>query len=197
VWLAVSKDDGKTFAAEKPAWDEPTGACGCCGMRGFTDSKGSTFFLYRAAGEKVNRGMYVLRSTGPDRPFTGEQLDKWRMDTCPMSSEALAQGPRGTFAAWDNDGQIYFCFLQAPVFAVPAPGKGGNRQHPALAFNKKGEMILVWTEGTGWQRGGSLHWQVYDKDYTPRDAGRRPGAIPVWGLPAVVAESDGRFTILH
>src|SRR4051794_1753465 len=33
VWVAISNDDGKTFAAEKSAWNEKTGACGCCGMR--------------------------------------------------------------------------------------------------------------------------------------------------------------------
>lgn len=59
-------------------------------------------------------------------------------------------------------------------------------------------MILVWTEGTGWNRGGALEWQVYDKTgKATSESGRRPGAIPVWGLPTVVAESDGRFTILH
>ena len=25
VWVSMSHDDGKTFAPEKPAWDEPTG----------------------------------------------------------------------------------------------------------------------------------------------------------------------------
>lgn len=29
------------------------------------------------------------------------------------------------------------------------------------------------------------------------ESGRQPGAVPVWGLPAVVAEPDGRFTIFH
>ncbi len=58
-------------------------------------------------------------------------------------------------------------------------------------------MILVWTEGTGWNRGGNLAWQVYDKAGNPIESGDRAGAIPVWGLPAVVAEADGRFTILH
>ena len=33
VWLARSTDEGKTFAAEKAAYDKPTGACGCCGLR--------------------------------------------------------------------------------------------------------------------------------------------------------------------
>jgi hypothetical protein len=59
-------------------------------------------------------------------------------------------------------------------------------------------MILVWTEGTGWERGGALAWQVYDKDGQPTgEAGRRDGAIPVWSLPAVITEADGRFTIVH
>ena len=59
-------------------------------------------------------------------------------------------------------------------------------------------MILVWTEGTGWNRGGGLAWQVYDKAGKPTaSAGRRPGAIPVWGLPAVIAEPNGDFTIFH
>lgn len=201
VWVAISKNEGKTFAAEKPAWSEPTGACGCCGMRGFTDRKGNAFFLYRGAGAKINRGMYALKSTDQGKSFAGQQLDNWRIETCPMSSEGFAEGPRGVYAAWDNEGQIFFSLTQSPLAAnvpvIAAPGNSGNRRHPALAFNKKDEMILVWTEGTGWMRGGSLHWQVYDKNFTPTDAGRRPGAIPVWGLPAVVAEADGRFTILH
>ena len=58
-------------------------------------------------------------------------------------------------------------------------------------------MILAWTEGTGWQRGGALAWQVYNKNLEPLESGRRPGAIPVWGLPAVVAEANGNFTIYH
>ena len=39
-----------------------------------------------------------------------------------------------------------------------APGQSGNRKHPVITSNTKGEMILVWTEGTGWKRGGSLAW---------------------------------------
>ena len=58
-------------------------------------------------------------------------------------------------------------------------------------------MLLAWTEGTGWNRGGALAWQVYDKAGKVTEAGRRDAAIPVWGLPSVVAEPDGRFVILH
>ena len=201
VWVAISGDDGKTFAAEKPAWDENTGACGCCGMRGFADLKGNAYFIYRAASEKINRGMYVLKSSDHGKSFAGQQLDNWKIATCPMSSEAFAEGPAGVHVAWENEGQIYFSSIQSPTQAKDrvrvAPGPGGSRQHPALAFNKNGDMILVWTEGTGWNRGGALAWQVYDKAGVPGESGRRAGAIPVWGLPTVIAEANGSFTILH
>jgi hypothetical protein len=196
VWVAISNDDGKTFAAEKPAWDKKTGACGCCGMRGFTDSKGNVYFVYRAASEKVNRGMYVLMSKDQGKSFSGEQLDNWKVDTCPMSSEAFAEGPDGICVVWDNDGGIFLnnrLFSKAQsLHSVPKGSK--TQQHPALAFNKRGDMIRVWTEGTGWNRGGDLVWEVVGKN---READVRRDAIPVWGLPAVIAEPNGDFTIFH
>jgi hypothetical protein len=201
LWVSVSGDEGQTFAPEKPAWDEPTGACGCCGIRGFADSKGDAYFLYRAASEKINRGMYLLRSIDHGKSFAGMRLDHWQITSCPMSTEAFAEGPSGIVAAWDNEGQIFFVNMQAGKLAgapVPLPGGAGDRQHPALAVNKDGAMILVWTEGAGWNRGGALAWQVYDKAGHPTAlAGRRAGAVPVWGLPSVVAEKDGNFTIFH
>lgn len=202
VWVAASSDHGKTFAAERPV-NPDTGACGCCGMRGFADSQGQAYFLYRAASMKENRGMYSLYSADNGKTFLSEQQDNWKIASCPMSSEAFAEHPQGgVYGAWDNEGQIYFRLIQNPkklndpqLFV--APGKTGDRQHPALAFNKKGEMLLAWTEGTGWNRGGAVAWQLYDKNMQPAQSGRRSGAIPVWGLPAVVAESNGDFTIYH
>jgi hypothetical protein len=66
-----------------------------------------------------------------------------------------------------------------------------------VAFNARGEMIVAWTEGTGWERGGALAWQVYDRAGKPTgERGRVDGGIPVWGLPAVVGTDRG-FTIIH
>lgn len=60
VWIARSADDGKTFAAEQPAWDEATGACACCGLKCFADSRGTVYLLYRSATESIHRDIYAL-----------------------------------------------------------------------------------------------------------------------------------------
>ena len=119
-----------------------------------------------------------------------------------MSSEALVEGPSGVLAGWETTGQVMFGRLDRQTLKVAAPisapGEGRDRKHPALAENAAGETILVWTEGTGWQRGGALAWQVYDPSGKPTaEKGRLPGGIPVWGLATVAARPDGGFVIIH
>lgn len=202
VWVARSTDEGKSFTPETAVFDKDTGACACCGMKSFVDSKGAAYFIYRAATESVHRDLYLLASADGGKSYQGSLLHEWKINICPMSSEAFAEGPGGLYTAWDTDGQVYFARIKAGSPAsedpVAAPGQGKGRKHPSLAVNNKGEMILVWTEGTDWQRGGALAWQVYDKSGTPTaDRGRVADGISVWGLPTVIAEPDGRFTIIH
>src|SRR5437879_10167524 len=107
-----------------------------------------------------------------------------------MSTMALVEGPSGVVAAWETDGQIYFAGAKPGTDSLTkpqaAPGTGRERKHPALAVNAKGEMILVWTEGTGWEKGGALAWQVFDNSgKATEDRGQSDGGIPVWGLPTV------------
>ncbi len=118
-----------------------------------------------------------------------------------MSTMTLVQGQSGVAAAWDTDGQIYFTTIKPGTTRFteprPAPGTAAGRKHPALAVSARGETLLVWTEGTGWQRGGALAWQLFDKAGKPTTTrGRVEGGIPVWGLPTAVA-TGGDFTIIH
>jgi hypothetical protein len=118
-----------------------------------------------------------------------------------MSTMAFVEGPSGVVAAWETEGQIYFAGLKPGTtsFTKPqqAPGDGKTRKHPSLAINARGEMLLAWTEDTGWEKGGALAWQVFDANGKPTDQkGRVDGTIPVWGLPTAVV-SDGGFTIIH
>jgi hypothetical protein len=201
VWVAKSTDDGKTFSTEVLANKQPTGACGCCGMRGFVDSKGALHLLYRSASGGT-RDMYLLSSKDQAKSFQSSMLQKWKIDICPMSSEAFAEGPKGVLAAWQTEEQVYFATLKPGTNEIGkpqgAPGTGPKRKHPALAVNDKGETILVWTEGTEWNKGGSLAWQVYDAAGKPTEQkGRLDGGVPVWGLPTVVATPAGEFIIIH
>jgi hypothetical protein len=202
VLLARSIDDGKTFAREEVIFGKAEGACGCCGMKAFVDRKGSVYMLYRAAREVVHRDMYLLCSKDRGSSFEGKLLQEWEIGTCPMSSETFAQGPEGVVAAWETGGQVFVTRIDPETFEVAkpqrAPGSAAERKHPALAFNAQGDMLLAWTEGTGWQKGGALAWQVYDKSGSVQGGvGRVNGAIPVWGLPAAAAGKDGNFQIFH
>jgi hypothetical protein len=202
MWVARSTDDGATFAPEEPAFERETGACACCGTRALADRAGNVYALYRAATGGVDRDLYLL-AKAPDAPrWTGRSLQPWRTSTCPMSSASLSEAPKGILAAWETEGQVAFAQInprtQAVSKPISPPGRAGTRKHPAVAGNTRGETILVWTEGTGWQKGGNLVWQVFDRDGKPTgEAGKLRGGIPVWGLPTVVAGPFGGFTIFH
>ena len=199
VWVAVSTDDGRTFAREQPASDISTGACGCCGMDAAVDRAGTLFVLYRSARDLVHRDSYVLTSRDGARTFTSTMLQDWSINACPMSTFSLAEGADGMLAAWETAGQVQFARVGRPeeVRVIQPAGATRTRRHPSLAVNAAGQILLAWTEGTSWQRGGSLAWQVFDRQGRPvGELGRAPG-VPVWGLVAAVANRDGGFTILY
>lgn len=201
VWVACSTDDGKTFADEKAAFDKDTGACGCCGLRAFAGRDGNVYVLYRSAGQRVHRDTYVLISRDKGASFRGEDLHPWRIEACPMCSYAFAQGPADVLAAWETNGQVYFARIDPATGkrseTIAAPGDSRERKHPVVAVNKQGQILLAWTEGMGWQRGGSVAWQVFDKDGKPTAAKGRAEGVPTWSLVAVFPRADGGFTIVY
>jgi hypothetical protein len=202
MWVARSSDDGASFSPEEPAFEEQTGACGCCGTRGLADSHGRVYILYRtAASAGTERDMYLLTSRDQGRHFEGQMIHPWKLSGCPMSSESLAEQGDRVLAAWQTKEEVYFGAIdpQSGKVSTPArPPGNASRNHPAVAGNRRGETILVWAEGTGWQKGGALAWQVFDQTGRATDQkGRVERGIPIWGLPTVVARPDGSFLIVH
>jgi hypothetical protein len=200
VWLATSMNDGQNFSKEVAVSDPSTGACGCCGMDGLVDRTGVLFLLYRSARDVVHRDTYLLSSADGAR-FSSTKLDEWHIGACPMSTFSLAQTAESIHAAWETDGQVQFARIVAGVpqpTVVPSTPFGGakKRRHPSLAVNARGQILLAWSEGTAWQKGGSLAWQVYEKDGRSIANGRAEG-VPVWGLSAGFATPDGQFTIVY
>ena len=214
VWLARSSDSGATFAAETAAWSEPTGACGCCGMRLL--AAGDTLrILYRSATAQINRDIFSLVSSDRGRTFTGSRLHEWDINACPMTSMSIAEQGARVLGAWETDGQVYFTDLAARGAAPRAPARTGaeRRKHPRLAIDKDGRVLMAWTEtappssssssassssSPAHNHGGSsLSWQVFGADGQPIGAaGSRPG-VPALSLGVVAARPGGSFVIFY
>ncbi|HVX13005.1 MAG TPA: hypothetical protein VHC22_17610 [Pirellulales bacterium] len=203
VWVAHSEDDGRTFEPERAAREDDTGCCGCCGMRALADRDGHLFILYRSAEQAKQRDMWLLASDNRSRTFSTSLVDRWEADTCVMSTAALAAGSDsadGPLAAWETQGQVYFGRVHDGRIShpTPAPGLTGGRKHPTVAVNKSGQIVLAWTEGMGWERGGMVAWQIFDADQRPiAGAAGRAAGVPVWSLVAAFARPDGQFVVVY
>jgi hypothetical protein len=201
VWIARSRDDGRTFAKESSATAEPTGVCGCCGMKLFADSRGEVYALYRSARRDVHRDIYLLHSTDAAGTFSAALLHPWNINACPMSSMTFVETGALVFGAWETQTQVYFAPVsrganRARSAIVAPPGQNPKRKYPALARNRRGETLLAWVEGSAWQRGGALGWQIFDPSGRPSAACSTPRDVPVWSFPAVFARPDDGFTII-
>jgi hypothetical protein len=117
-----------------------------------------------------------------------------------MTTFALAQGPTGIQAAWETQHQIHTAILN------PATGTASNvapisgdavRKHPTITINKAGNRLIAWTEGTAWARGGTVAWELQDRNGARLNGAVNAGPVPIWGLVSAVAMPDGSFLILH
>jgi len=200
VFVARSSDEGKTFQRESAAISKPTGACGCCGMRAFADSRGEVFAFYRAAYQMTNRDETLLISRNNAAAFEIAYSHHWNMGTCPMSSASISESSSSgeILAAAETHGRVFFVRLDPQTGKVSSPVSPETpAKHPVAIANRRGEVLLASAEGTGWNQGGSVAWQIYDREGKPiGDKGRAEG-LPTWSLPTAFAESDGNFTIIY
>ena len=200
VYLAHSTDDGRTFSREVAISPAALGACGCCGMRSFADQNGTLYVLFRAAAQSIHRDIRLLISRDHGDTFRVENVAPWNVNACPMSTAYLTEGGQRVVAAWETEGEVYFDQIDpGPLKLSPpisAPAAGINRKHPAVAASAN-RQLLVWTEGTGWSKGGSLGWQFFDNSGKPIGAAGHAPGLPVWGLPSAFADDQGNFTIVY
>ena len=200
VFVALSRDEGRTFPRETPALTLPIGACACCGMRAFADHSGAAYILFRAATGGVNRDETLLVSRQPGAAFEIATAHKWQASVCPMSSATLTAADGGALAAWETAEQVYYAKVNPRTLQVSAPSSPAGRtgrKHPVAVANGRGETLLVWTEGTGWARGGAVAWQVFGAGGEPTSAAGRADGVPAWSLATAFAQPNGDFVIVY
>lgn len=201
IWMTRSTNEGATFGTEIRANPDATGVCGCCGMRAAAGANGKLFALYRSAAKQIHRDMYLLVSADRGDSFRSTKVDPWTVRVCPMSSMAFGIGNGDPLATWETEGQVHFSRFDPAsgklANRLAAPGFDRGRRHPVVASNTDGETILAWTEGMGWNKAGSLAWQVFDKSNKPTAEKGRASPVPAGSVVAVFARPDGRFVVVH
>ena len=198
VFVAKSTNDGARFASEKLATAKPTGACACCGMKAFIDSAGHVFAFYRSAADKLHRDETLLISLDQGHDFDIAYTHGWKVPTCPMSSASFCETKDSIVAAGETHGRVFFVRVNAKTRKASAPTSPETKaKHPAVASNSKGEVLLAWVEGTGWAKGGSVAWQVYDTAGNPTAEKGKADGVPAWSLVSAFSNPDGTFTIVY
>lgn len=201
VFVAHSQDSGQSFAPERLAIEKATGACGCCGMKAFADGRGNLFISYRGALETGYRDQLLLVARNGGLDFQIALTHPWKVATCPMSSTSFTRTGVSVLAAWETAGQIYWSLLgpegQRPSPPVAPPAVGKNPKHPIVVGNSRGEVLLVWTEGTGWAKGGDVASQRYDSAGKPIGERGHVTGLPTWSMAAAAATPADGFVIVY
>ncbi|MBD94248.1 MAG: hypothetical protein CL482_08320 [Acidobacteria bacterium] len=198
VYMAVSRENGALFDLPRAVSPAAEGACGCCGLRTVTDDAGVLYVSYRGAGENIHRGMRLLTSTDQGRTFTDYLVQPWELNACPIATTTLSAGPDGTLVAWETDGQVYFADVDRLDDPVSPPGEAEfRRKNATVASNERGDILLAWGDGPGWQSGGTLHWQVFDRAGRSRgEEGLGSSPIPARSVPTIAVRPAGSFVVV-
>ncbi|MFT7513748.1 MAG: hypothetical protein ACI9QL_002962 [Candidatus Omnitrophota bacterium] len=189
IYLKHSGDDGRRFELARPVSPMGTGVCGCCAMQAFVDRTGHVYIVYRTA-DGTNRDIMLLVSTDGGKTFAQRRIDSWKVDRCPMSSMSFAESARGVLVGWEKEQQVYVGLLKPGttewLVSAEASGQGKGRKHPVFAVGPEGTILLAWTENTGWKRGGSGAYELFDADLRSQGPAHGFKGVAVWSFVAAV-----------
>lgn len=194
VYVATSDDAGTTFGKEQLI-STSKGTCSCCGLKSFTDKNGQLYTLFRGAQNIVNRDMRLLTGFKPQQ-IRERIVGPWKIGQCVMSSAAFIESTNGMVGAWETESNIFVGRLDGKSDAYKI-ARTARQRHPALAVNAAGQTLVVWSENTGWKRGGRLAWELVNgKNFKPIQHGGQAG-VPVWSLVAAYSLPNGDFEIIY
>ena len=198
VFMRQSTDGGASFSDPKPVSQPGSGACACCGMTAAASDTGMITLFRSAEAGGNQRNMTALIWNKANRPPKQITIGPWPANTCMMSSAAALSTASGWLITWEQQGAIEAALLPSrgkniSLSIPPNPTK----KHPRIAMNKDGTICLAWTEGTGWNQGGTIHWQLFNQQGQPiPDSNGSLGGLAAWGTPAIALNGKG-FVIFY
>lgn len=199
IYAAISKDDGTRFDREVRLSSPSTGTCACCGLKAAASTSGHLMVLYRQMNPAGGRDEVLLQRE-PSGGVRQTLIGPWSGTTCPMSSADLTFIGNHLWLTWEQGDSVKAASLtldQPTPSPVLQPGGETTRKHPVVTANSKGEILMAWTEGTGWNRGGRLAWQTFNAKGLPTSPIESKDGVAVWSLVAAVAHPDGTFEIVY
>jgi len=193
VFAAVSTNAGSAFTAPIRLDGNPMGACGCCALAAAFRPTGELRVAFRSAATPMDRDLRLLEGRLEAAPWNSTLLEAWRIGLCPMSSLRVQPQADGGWMAWEAGDRVTFADAGGTVrFRSP---KGVTARHPRVARNPAGDVLCVWTEDTGWARGGRIRWHRLDAHGLGMEDGGRDD-LAEWNFAAAVPDPDG-FTVLY
>ena len=199
IFMAISRDHGKTFGKEIAIKEAPSGSCACCGMRVFMHPVGQLHIVYRGIQGKV-RPMIDLWSDDRWVSFKKQLFNPWEIEACPMSSVTLLSLENEILIATEQEGNIQLNgkpLDQSSLGIVSKKHEPWKGKHPSLARDRSGNVLLAWAEGAGWAKGGKLRWVIMNKEGAEIASNPRKELpeIPAWSFPTACFFED-RFQVI-
>jgi len=200
VWIAKSIDDGKTFAPEFAIRSGPVvGGCACCSLHIAVGPGGEVAGLFRQADKKVNRATnFFITDARVTKAAMIRPIAPMKSGVCIMSNFSLVRAQNAWLAAYETSGEVYLQALSRTGEETLSVSEGGKGKYPSIALNQKGQILIARAVGTGWKKGGTVAWQIFDlKGEAIADTAGEASDLPAWSYPAALAMPDGAFVVIY
>lgn len=157
TYASFSRDQGKTLSPNLKV-DEPS--CVCCRTHATTASDGTLYLAWRKIFSGGVRETVVSRSTDNGKSFSSSVIvgnDQWVYEGCPHRPATMGVDTQGRlYVTWYTEGPddtpgVYLAYSddQGKTFTPRRQlnmSKGTFPDHPQLAVNQQGQLLVTWEE---------------------------------------------------
>lgn len=202
VFMAISRDDGKTFGTDTELF--PADVCPCCQLTAMVDPRGRLFIGSRQV-DGTFRDSTIAVSTDGGRSFSKRvrlSNNRWAIEGCPLKPTSIAAEGRNIFAAFYSGGETpagaYFVRSDddGKSWSAPLPLHPGAMTSDAPVVALAGKVLHVFWHAKVADGGRRIFTRA------SRNGGASFGAVTelpapdgTTQLPAVAARADGSVQI--